>query len=46
VDSETPMDLPLDMHFLAEIISARYEQIFGKVNQHLEKLEKDGRLPG
>ena len=46
VDSETPMDLPLDVHFLAEIISARYEQIFLKINKHLENLEKDGRLPG
>jgi hypothetical protein len=28
IDSEVPQDLPLDMHFLTEIISARYEQIF------------------
>jgi cell division ATPase FtsA len=34
------------MHFLAEIISARYEQIFLKINKHLENLEKDWRLPG
>ena len=46
IDSETPQDLPLDMHFLTEIISARYEQIFGKINDHLFKLEKDWRLPG
>jgi len=46
IDSETPMDLPLDIHFLSEIISARYEQIFLKVNKHLENLEKDWRLPG
>lgn len=45
IDSETPMDLPLDIHFLSEIISARYEQIFLKINKHLENLEKDGRLP-
>jgi cell division protein FtsA len=46
VDNDSPMDLPLDIHFLAEIISARYEQIFLKINKHLENLEKDGRLPG
>ncbi len=46
IDSETPMDLPLDKHFLTEIISARYEQIFSKINEHLFKLEKDWRLPG
>lgn len=46
IDSETPMDLPIDTHFLTEIISARYEQIFSKINEHLFKLEKDGRLPG
>jgi cell division protein FtsA len=45
IDSETPQDLPLDTHFLTEIISARYEQIFGKINDHLFKLEKDWRLP-
>lgn len=45
IDSETPQDLPLDTHFLTEIISARYEQIFWKVNAHLAKLEKDWRLP-
>jgi hypothetical protein len=33
------------MHFLTEIISARYEQIFWKINDHLFKLEKDWRLP-
>ena len=45
IDSETPQDLPLDTHFLTEIISARYEQIFWKINDHLFKLEKDWRLP-
>ena len=45
IDSEAPQDLPLDTHFLTEIISARYEQIFWKINDHLFKLEKDWRLP-
>ena len=45
IDWEAPTDLPLDTHFLTEIISARYEQIFKKINEHLFKLEKDWRLP-
>jgi cell division protein FtsA len=45
LDDESPKDLPLDTHFLTEIISARYEQIFKKINEHLFKLEKDWRLP-
>ncbi|PZM86453.1 MAG: cell division protein FtsA [candidate division SR1 bacterium] len=39
-------DSQLDIVFLTEIINARYEEIFLKVNQHLERIEKDGRLPG
>ena len=39
-------DNQLDLIFLSEIINARYEEIFLKVNQHLERIEKDGRLPG
>lgn len=46
VEGTNPMDVTLDMHFLSEIISARYEQIFWRVNKHLENLEKDWRLPG
>lgn len=45
IDSETPQDLPIDTHFLTDIIGARYEQIFWKINEHLIKLEKDWRLP-
>jgi cell division protein FtsA len=36
----------MDIHFLSDIISARYEEIFEKINKHLEKLDRDGRLPG
>ena len=36
----------VDEHFLTDIISARYEEIFIKINKHLETLEKDRRLPG
>ena len=36
---------PIDQHFLADIVNARYEEIFLKINQHLEKLDKDRRLP-
>jgi len=39
--SESEMDLV----FLSEIINARYEEIFLKVNQHLQRIEKDWRLP-
>lgn len=45
VDQSIKLDSPLDMYFLAEIISARYEQIFEKINQHLKSLDKDWRLP-
>ncbi len=39
-------DDSLDMRFLSDIITARYEEIFNKINSHLVKLNKDGRLPG
>jgi len=39
-------DTEMDIVFLTEIINARYEEIFLKINQHLERIEKDGRLPG
>ena len=39
-------DSQLDLVFLSDIINARYEEIFLKVNQHLERIEKDWRLPG
>jgi len=34
-------DSQLDLVFLSDIINARYEEIFLKVNQHLERIEKD-----
>lgn len=36
----------LDVLFLTEIISSRYEEIFEKINNHLKTLDRDGRLPG
>jgi len=39
-------DEPLDKHYLSEVISARYEQIFERINKQLHKIGKDGRLPG
>lgn len=45
IDSDTPNDLPIDKHFLTDIISARYGQIFSKINEHLFRLERDWRLP-
>ena len=34
-------DSQLDLVFLSDIINERYEEIFLKVNQHLERIEKD-----
>lgn len=45
VDSHIAGDTTLDLRFLADIVSARYEEIFNKINDHLVKCEKDGRLP-
>jgi cell division ATPase FtsA len=41
-----PDNSPVDMLFLSDIINARYEEIFEKVNDHLKDIEKDGKLPG
>ncbi|HKL44436.1 MAG TPA: cell division protein FtsA [Candidatus Absconditabacterales bacterium] len=46
VDKNISQDSPLDVHFLTEIISSRYEEIFNKINSHLQSLDRDGRLPG
>ena len=35
----------MDIVFLTEIINARYEEIFSKINQHLARIERDWRLP-
>lgn len=46
IDGEViPQTSAMDIHFLSEIISARYEEIFDKINKHIAKLDKDGRLP-
>lgn len=44
VDVNLSEDSPLDIHFLSDIINARYEEIFMKINDHLKKLERDWRL--
>ena len=36
----------LDTLFLTEIISSRYEEIFERINKHLQALDRDWRLPG
>jgi len=41
VDKNISEDSPLDIHFLTEIISSRYEEIFGRINKHLEHLDRD-----
>lgn len=38
-------DSEMDIVFLTEIINARYEEIFNKINQHLARIERDWRLP-
>ena len=38
-------DSEMDIVFLTEIINARYEEIFSKINQHLARIERDWRLP-
>lgn len=42
---EAEKDDQLDVKFLEEIISARYLEIFEKINDTLIELGVDGRLP-
>ncbi len=44
VDVNLSQDSPLDIHFLSDVINARYEEIFLKINDHLKKLGVDWRL--
>ena len=44
VDKNIAEDSPLDIHFLTEIISSRYEEIFSKINDHLKKIDRDWKL--
>lgn len=37
---------PIDSLFLSDIINARYEEIYIKINNHLKELDRDGRLAG
>ncbi len=47
IDKNTDLsNQSMDLHFLSDIISARYEEIFEKINNHLQQLGKDWRLPG
>ena len=39
-------DTQIDSFFLSDIINARYEEIFLKINKHLKDLDRDGRLAG
>ncbi|AHB41272.1 hypothetical protein P148_SR1C00001G0479 [candidate division SR1 bacterium RAAC1_SR1_1] len=39
-------DSGLDILFLSDVINARYEEIFNKINKHLHQLDKEGRLAG
>ncbi|MEI6117824.1 MAG: cell division protein FtsA [bacterium] len=42
----TSDDSSIDSLFLSDVINARYEEIFMKINNHLKDLERDGRLAG
>lgn len=46
IDPELDQESPLDIQFLSDIITARYEEIFNKIIKHLNDTGKDGRLPG
>lgn len=39
-------DEKIDMDFLSDIIAARYEEIFDKINRQLREIGRDGKLPG
>ena len=43
---QIPNDSQIDNLFLSDIINARYEEIFNKINKHLKYLDKEGRLAG
>lgn len=43
---ELDENIRLDYKFLHEIISARYEQVFEKINKALKKIGRDGKLAG
>lgn len=44
VDVNLSEENTLDIHMLSDVINARYEQIFLKINDHLKKLDRDWRL--
>lgn len=44
-DEERMQDETIDVWFLSDIIAARYEEIFEKINNRLLDLWRDGKLP-
>lgn len=46
LDNRTIEDEAVDVRFLSDIMTARYEEIFELIQQDLIKRQKDGRLPG
>lgn len=44
-DEERMKDEAIDVWFLSDIIAARYEEIFEKINQRLIDVGRDGKLP-
>ncbi|MEF2176094.1 MAG: cell division protein FtsA [Candidatus Absconditabacteria bacterium] len=45
-DEKIEADESIDIKFLSDIIAARYEEIFERINDDLRDLGKDGKLPG
>lgn len=45
-DTTGTSDDRLDLTFLNNVITARYEEIFETINEHLIEIDKDGRLAG
>jgi len=46
VQKGIPEESPIDVLFLSDVINARYEEIFTRINNHLKELDRDGRLAG
>ncbi len=45
-ESDRDLDTEIDLGFLSDIITARYEEIFEKINDELKQIERDGKLAG
>ncbi|UFX83493.1 cell division protein FtsA [Candidatus Absconditicoccus praedator] len=46
LEDQSQEDESIDVAFLSDVITARYEEIFEHINEYLVQLGKDSRLPG